>query len=371
MDSKNKLTSRTILKVVIVLIFSAFIFSACNKDYIETDKLLQKSTFFGLKIDLTNELVTETDLKKYELQEKSFLENKKSKYSAELNKDYENISDKKLFDWIDNETKKYPNLDNDLPSKSELAYINKIFSEIKTSEDYLKNKSIIFDYINLVVSINLKVILKTDLLKNKKAKILHNPDGSKNYIEITNAISDPVYSLKVKNAADEADQMCKEIFNNNNVALDGNDYVNSIRHAAWNMLSVSKIAQASLNKWKGLKHAECIITAHEYDDVPGAGAATLYIADYTSSVMDGYNNLVGRTYCYNVIGQTLFGNAKDIPSYNKIKTDIQAFTHVTVTNYNQIYGLGSPSLTNSMLLDVNDAAYDYYNSSISQKLVHY
>ncbi len=118
-------------------------------------------------------------------------------------------------------------------------------------------------------------------------------------------------------------------------------------------------------------HAECIITPHEYDNVPGAGAATLYIADYQTSLMDSYNNLVGRTYCYNIIGQTLLGNAKNIPDYNKIKADVQSFTHVTITTQSQIYGLGTPSLTDSILLGAGDLASDYYNNSISQKLVHY
>jgi hypothetical protein len=270
------------------------------------------------------------------------------------------------------ELKKFPDLDTDLPNKSDINYFNKIFPEIKNQESYLKNKVVILDYLNLLISTRLNVILKTDLLKNDKARILHEPNGGLSLWEDFNASMDPVYSLKVKNSAAEADQMLKEIFGTS-VNLDANDNVNAMRHAAWNMCSVSKIAQASLNKWKGLQKANIIITAHEHKNIVTNGTLSVYIPIPSLGSMDGYNNLVGRTYCYNTIGQTWLGNANNIPSYDKIKADIQTFNIVTVpqSSYTNIYSLATPSLTNQNILGLQGLALDYGNSTISKKLVRF
>jgi hypothetical protein len=171
-----------------------------------------------------------------------------------------------------------------------------------------EKKTIIYEYINLMVIKDVQKMAVEYLKKNKGSKVQYvlNPT------EISLRNSDPLTANNVAAASNLAIQFTNELYLN----TDDNKPQNAFLHSVWNAIAVRYVCQQTYNKWKGLQRTKKFTCAHEYDQF------TLNVKAYTSlTAMDLHNNLVGRTYMYERVGQTLIGTANNIPDVFKIKAD--------------------------------------------------
>lgn len=145
-----------------------------------------------------------------------------------------------------------------------------------------------------------------------------------------------------------------------------NSITNAKLHFSWSAASVKEITQSTLNKWKGLDRGKQFMTAHEYDmngftsagETPGH-VAVANVRDFANrNYMDLVNNLTGRTYMFNTVGQTWLGNANNIPSYASIYSAANACTTNQKTTIPLILSINSNFTIET--IGNRTSAYDYF-----------
>lgn len=83
--------------------------------------------------------------------------------------------------------------------------------------------------------------------------------------------------------------------------------------------------------------------------------------------MDLNNNLVGRTYMYNTVGQTWLGNANNIPAWSTIYNHVNSLSSTHKPSIQSAGDINSSYTMDNIGHYLN--AYDYYTPTQGQ-LIH-
>jgi hypothetical protein len=268
---------------------------------------------------------------------------------------------------------KFPDMKKENYSDEDFNFVKKGLPELKDKQEaFVIKKHVVVDYLEILIGKKIRNEVKLYLSTQKKSKP-QNIDSYKaaynglNPTEQSCAAAYPTGALDVEKARTQA------------VAYFGdhidNTPTNARFHAFWAAGMVKEICHTTLNKWKGLDRGKKFATAHEYDknNVLNCSNSPGHVAIFNVRIygncnyMDLNNNLVGRTYMYNTVGQTFIGNANNIPSW--------------ATIFNYVGGLSSTHKPNAQTAsdfyssytidNIGDYlnAYDYYTPTTGQ-LVH-
>lgn len=274
-----------------------------------------------------------------------------------------------LFKMIEEILKKYPDFEQDDFSDKEFLEINSKIPSISSKDEAKTKKSIIFDYYEIIVSKELEKEVEQYNKINKKARGVGDSYYALNPTERLMVDVYPIAANQVQQAREKAYEYTRLAFNLTEAQRLTTDAkaANAFQHSFWNAAMVKEIAQNTGNKWKGLNRAKLFGTAHEY-------SATIqgfqdFYEDH--SYMDLQNNLVGRTYMYNTVGQTWLGNANNIPNYETIKNHIKnncSYTYKTRPGSLSVFPMNS----NYSVYTLGDLlnAYDYFTPTQSQLVYH-
>ncbi len=288
---------------------------------------------------------------------------KKSKINAENNSVLNLISNEVFFKFVNEALLNYPNLNKELFDEKDLEKLKIGLPNLKNVDEASKDKKyIVYEYINLLVLKDIEKLAKDYLKSSKGAKVNYvlNPT------EIACRNSDPISANSVASAAQYAKDYTLMLYGNNN----DSGAENSFLHSFWNALAVRFVCVQTYKKWKGLEKTKKFTCAHEYH--PTILNQKLYTPQ---GAMDLHNNLVGRTYMYERVGQTWLGTANNIPDIGKISSDLFAMQKLS-----QIYQdpptniLGLSTYYNWNSLEDYNSGMDYNTSYISpftkEKLVY-
>jgi hypothetical protein len=269
----------------------------------------------GEKIKFPSD-ITKSEVDAY-LKNLNALDNGKS-LRLESKVDWSLIPLETTHEMIKTSMKNYPDLTKEEYQEEDIAKFKKVISEIKNNEDIKNKKSTLFEYYNLLVIKDIEKLAKEFLKKGKLA-------NDNNACRVLAASQDPIGANIVLLAAAHASNCTKTVYNTNNI--DANDFVNAFRHSFWNAWGVRQLCVASLNKWRSLDRMKKFASAHEcYNQL-------------IFNAMDLNNNLVGRTYMYETVGQNWYGAANNIPSQETIITKIKNFSNNPKTTIDEIMAM--------------------------------
>lgn len=316
-------TKKTISKFILILSIFIFITSCTNPTNFEP-KVTEKENiqFQGETIVLADD-ISKSDVD-YFLNFDVANVSINAKKSAEDDIPWNLLSGKEYYDILEKTVSDYPNFHNDAFSDLDFEKIQKGIPSIKDKNDAINKKHIVVDYFEIVISKDFKKRVKQYLKTNKNLKKNNFYDTYSNAYNALNpteqivANNYPSGALNVKDAR-ESVQAHYGSHNDNTIT-------NAKLHFSFSAAAVKEITHYTLNKWKGLDRGKQFLTAHEYDTngITSAGPTPGHVAvadvrDYSvSNYMDLNNNLAGRTYMYNSVGQTWLGNANNIPTYASI-----------------------------------------------------
>lgn len=337
---------KTILSIAVLCVFAI---NSCKKEelsvpinQISENKVID---FQGERLLLSDE-ISEEDVSRY-LNFSIEDSNKKFRTNPENEIDWSKVPSDVFLKILYSTYAKYPDITKEKYTDEDFDFIKKGLPDIKNKEEAFSiKKHIVVDYLDILMG---KEIRKEVNLFLKSKRVLR-PDNlysmvnsykSLNPTEKSCATNYPTAAINVEAARTEA-------FNNFGNHTDGTT-TNARFHAFWSAGMVKEICQSTLNKWKGLERGKIFATAHEYDtnQILNCASDPNHVASFgvrnygLCNYMDLNNNLVGRTYMYNTVGQTWLGNANNIPSYSTILTYVNGLSSTLKTTTQQILNMSS------------------------------
>jgi hypothetical protein len=173
--------------------------------------------------------------------------------------------------------------------------------------------------------------MATKYLKGLKLKkVMYTITATENIL-ISN---DPLGAFWVNEGATRATYVAGSFFGSGNI--DYNDGPNAFLHSLWNALAVKELCHFSGNKWTSLERTKKFTCAHEY-----SSSTPFLPVQGDANAMDLKNNLAGRTYMYETVGQTFIGNANNIPSEQQIISKLFSMNLQTKSNSQAIIAMNS------------------------------
>lgn len=337
---------KTILSIAVLCVFAI---NSCKKDellaptnQINENKIID---FQGERLLLSDE-ISEEDVSRY-LNFSIEDSNKKLRTNSENEIDWSKVPSDVFLKILYSTYAKYIDVNKEKFTDADFDFIKKGLPDIKDKEEASTTKKhIVVDYFEILMGNEIRKEVKLFLKSNKGLR----PDNLQSYQSSYNALNPteqscaanhPVAAVNVQTARTQA----INTFGNHN----DNTVTNARFHAFWSAGMVKEICHSTLNKWKGLDRGKIFATAHEYDTnqilncandpnhVASFGVRNYGLCNY----MDLNNNLVGRTYMYNTVGQTWLGNANNIPSYASILTYVNGLSSTLKTTTQQILGMSS------------------------------
>lgn len=342
----------------------ALFLNSCKNDLEEKIKLNDELVEFQGELIKLPKNVNSIDLSNFLNFHIDFSKIKNAKESSLQNR----IPSEELYKIIGKLVKKYPNFTKESFSENDFQIFKAYFPKLKGLSEANLKKDIIFDLYEVIISKELKEEIKVYLNKNKSSKKLYDFDGS-NPTEDIVATNHPGSAYQIKN---NTKPNVQNHYGNHN---DGT-ITNAKLHFSLSAGCVKEIAHLTGNKWKALDRGKQFATAHEYDtnNITSAGPTLGHVAvaevrDLSIfNYIDLRNNLTGRTYMYNTIGQTWLGNANNIPSYANIFSAADNCSTQGNISISQTLNIGGSTLTYDQLSHYL-FAYNYHSPS-QNILVH-
>jgi hypothetical protein len=349
-----------------------FIFSSCkNKEIIPDINSNTTINFQGEKLQLSSE-ITENDVDNY-LNYSVDTYNKNLKNNVENDIDWSKVPSEVFYKILYSSIAKFPDMSKESYTDDDFAFVKKGLTELKDKEEaFIAKKHIVVDYMEILIGKEIKKEVKLFIKSNKGAKPVSIIDWlSPSYSQLNPTEQDcaaayPLGANDVKKAKDQAYAYFPGMLDNTTS--------NAKFHAFWAAGMVKEICHTTLNKWKGLDRGKKFATAHEYDTnnivagvwTPGH-IAVFNVRDYVlANYMDLNNNLVGRTYMYNTVGQTWLGNANNIPAYATIFNYVSYNCSITQKTSIQAILDMSSGYTNTDNLGHYTNAFDYHPTTNGQ-----
>lgn len=354
-------------RLCIILTTVVVFMGSCEKESLESDKVEYSTIdFYGEKLQLSEE-ITEADVYNY-MNYTVTDQTKGLRVDDDSKIDWSKVPSE-VFDKILNATlATYPDMSKEIYTDDDLAFVKKGLPELKSKEDaFLYKKHIVVDYLEILIGKEIKNKVRFYLKSQKSLRpsgYFSTIQNSYNLLNPTEQDCASTYPL----AANRVNQAKNETFARFGSHND-NTITNARFHGFWSAAMVKEITHLTLNKWKGLDRGKKFATAHEYD-TNGVIACTP-VQGYTAlfnvrsfglcNYMDLVNNLVGRTYMYNTVGQTWLGNANNIPSYDQIFNHINSLSGTKKNTISEIQGIHPEYTFDNLGNYIN--AYDYHQPS--------
>jgi len=344
-------------------------FNSCSekKDVINP----QQIDFYEEKMNLVNGLTSQdvADYLNYDVH--TFSKNVRESVPNEI--DWSKVPSDYFQRVLKETIEKYPDMRKENFTDDEFEFFKKAFPEFKDKQEaFVSKKHIVVDYLEIIIGKEIKKEIKNYLQKNKNLK----PSNLQSYQANYNSLNPTEQSVSSNhplgaNDVNKARTQAMAYFGTHN----DNTITNAKFHAFWSAGMVKEICHTTLNKWKGLDRGKKFATAHEYDTNNIQNCA--FVANHTAvfnvrnyglcNYMDLNNNLIGRTYMFNTVGQTWLGNANNIPSYATIYSHVNSLNSSLKNTVNGIISI-NPSYTLDNLGHYLNAM-DYFTPTAGQ-LVH-
>ncbi|WP_019987998.1 DUF6973 domain-containing protein [Rudanella lutea] len=281
---------------------------------------------------------------------------------------------------------KYPDLRQRPLKSSDLARIRKDFPDLKNEEDIDKYGQVVYDYYSDLIKIEIAPELAKKMKARKGARMALE-FGEPNDFENALTAWNPTSGWSVSVARTDATNMVDALFGPNGNGDRHN--ANAFKHAVWNAMGVQEIITRRGNKWVALDKMRQFATAHELKNINCQSCPTqtfngsffndlgTYFAwnfdswfvsgslptsgsEGDDAAMDLHNNLVGRTYMYQMVRTGLFGIVTYNPSDDAIRDYFKSYV---CFHLRQQYASGTLSYYNGNLGSLG--GMNYHNDTSS------